>query len=409
MLSLAGAAAGLLIAALGQPRHLIAMLSTRTNSRRSSICRWTGGCSPSRRRSASPPASCSASSRRCAAPGRARGRVARSCARHRQRRRAIQVGHGTRRAAGRAVVRAGVRLDAVRPHAGVAHLAGHGLRIATACWSPRSICGRTGGAHEAARLPMYQAAFARRWPRCRAWTQRRLVCDAGRRQHLESADRRSRDSTPTSATRSSLFNAQSRRTTSGRWARRFSPAATSPTPIAANRPPVTIVNEAFAKKFYRRRRTRSARRSVWERFGRERRPRQFEIVGLVADREVPHASRSAATHLVRAARAAGGDQHLNPDGDQDARGSPLDVAQTRSCTRSPASTRTSSSISVRSTKTWAPACCRSGWSRPCPAFFGGAGAAARGPRTLRRDVLLGDRDGATRSASAWRSARSPTA
>ncbi len=51
---------------------------------------------------------------------------------------------------------------------------------------------------------------------------------------------------------------------------------------AANRPPVTIVNEAFAKKFYAGQNP-IGKTFVWERFGRERKPRQFEIVGLVAD------------------------------------------------------------------------------------------------------------------------------
>ena len=51
---------------------------------------------------------------------------------------------------------------------------------------------------------------------------------------------------------------------------------------AANRPPVTIVNEAFAKKFYSGQNP-IGKTFVWERFGRERKDRQFEIVGLVAD------------------------------------------------------------------------------------------------------------------------------
>ena len=51
---------------------------------------------------------------------------------------------------------------------------------------------------------------------------------------------------------------------------------------AANRPAVTIVNEAFAKKFYAAQNP-IGKTFVWERFGRERRDRQFEIVGLVAD------------------------------------------------------------------------------------------------------------------------------
>ena len=51
---------------------------------------------------------------------------------------------------------------------------------------------------------------------------------------------------------------------------------------AANRPPVTIVNEAFAKKFYSGQNP-VGKTFIWERFGRERKDRQFEIVGLVAD------------------------------------------------------------------------------------------------------------------------------
>ena len=51
---------------------------------------------------------------------------------------------------------------------------------------------------------------------------------------------------------------------------------------AANRPAVTIVNEAFAKKFYSGQ-DPIGKTFVWERFGRERKDRQFEIVGLVAD------------------------------------------------------------------------------------------------------------------------------
>jgi predicted permease len=51
---------------------------------------------------------------------------------------------------------------------------------------------------------------------------------------------------------------------------------------AANRPPVTIVNEAFAKKFYSGQNP-IGKTFVWERFGREQKARQFEIVGLVAD------------------------------------------------------------------------------------------------------------------------------
>jgi putative ABC transport system permease protein len=51
---------------------------------------------------------------------------------------------------------------------------------------------------------------------------------------------------------------------------------------AANRPPVTIVNEAFAKKFYSGQNP-VGKTFVWERFGRERKDRQFEVVGLVAD------------------------------------------------------------------------------------------------------------------------------
>jgi putative ABC transport system permease protein len=51
---------------------------------------------------------------------------------------------------------------------------------------------------------------------------------------------------------------------------------------AANRPPVTIVNEAFARKFYAGQNP-VGKTFVWERFGRERKDRQFEIVGLVAD------------------------------------------------------------------------------------------------------------------------------
>jgi predicted permease len=51
---------------------------------------------------------------------------------------------------------------------------------------------------------------------------------------------------------------------------------------AGNRPPVTIVNEAFAKKFYAGQNP-VGKTFVWERFGRDRRDRQFEIVGLVAD------------------------------------------------------------------------------------------------------------------------------
>ena len=53
---------------------------------------------------------------------------------------------------------------------------------------------------------------------------------------------------------------------------------------AANRPVVAIVNEAFAKKFYAGQNP-IGRTFVWERFGtgQERHDRQFEIVGLVAD------------------------------------------------------------------------------------------------------------------------------
>jgi predicted permease len=51
---------------------------------------------------------------------------------------------------------------------------------------------------------------------------------------------------------------------------------------AANRPPVTIVNEAFARKFYAGQNP-VGKTFVWERFGRERKDRQFEIIGLVAD------------------------------------------------------------------------------------------------------------------------------
>jgi predicted permease len=51
---------------------------------------------------------------------------------------------------------------------------------------------------------------------------------------------------------------------------------------AANRPPVTIVNEAFAKKFFFGQNP-VGKTFTWERFGRERKDRQFEIVGLVAD------------------------------------------------------------------------------------------------------------------------------
>ena len=51
---------------------------------------------------------------------------------------------------------------------------------------------------------------------------------------------------------------------------------------APDRPPVTIVNEAFAKKFYAGQNP-VGKTFVWERFGRERKDRQFEIVGLVAD------------------------------------------------------------------------------------------------------------------------------
>ena len=51
---------------------------------------------------------------------------------------------------------------------------------------------------------------------------------------------------------------------------------------AANRPPVTIVNEAFAKKFFYGQNP-VGKTFTWERFGRERKDRQFEVVGLVAD------------------------------------------------------------------------------------------------------------------------------
>jgi predicted permease len=51
---------------------------------------------------------------------------------------------------------------------------------------------------------------------------------------------------------------------------------------AANRPPVAIVNEAFARRFYAGQNP-IGKTFVWERFGRERKDRQFEIVGLVAD------------------------------------------------------------------------------------------------------------------------------
>lgn len=71
--------------------------------------------------------------------------------------------------------------------------------------------------------------------------------------------------------------------------RDFSPAD------AANRPPVAIVNEAFAKKFYAGQHP-IGKTFIWERFGRERKDRQFEVVGLVADakyrtlREEPQAT-----------------------------------------------------------------------------------------------------------------------
>jgi predicted permease len=51
---------------------------------------------------------------------------------------------------------------------------------------------------------------------------------------------------------------------------------------AANRPPVAIVNEAFARRFYAGQNP-IGKTFVWERFGRERKDRQFEVVGLVAD------------------------------------------------------------------------------------------------------------------------------
>ena len=66
---------------------------------------------------------------------------------------------------------------------------------------------------------------------------------------------------------------------------------------AANRPVVAIVNEAFARKFYAGQNP-VGKTFVWERFGTgaERHDRQFEIVGLVADakyrtlREEPQAT-----------------------------------------------------------------------------------------------------------------------
>ena len=85
---------------------------------------------------------------------------------------------------------------------------------------------------------------------------------------------------------------------------------------AANRPPVTIVNEAFAKKFYAGQNP-VGKTFVWERFGRERKDRQFEIVGLVADCEVPDAARGAAADVLRAAGADGRDRLVGPDGNQD--------------------------------------------------------------------------------------------
>ena len=51
---------------------------------------------------------------------------------------------------------------------------------------------------------------------------------------------------------------------------------------AANRPRVTIVNEAFAKKFYSGQNP-IGKTFIVERFGRDQKDKQYEIVGLVAD------------------------------------------------------------------------------------------------------------------------------
>ena len=117
MLSTIGAAAGLLIARWGS-RAIVAMLSTRTQIVEVDLAMdWrvfafttavgviTGllfGVAPAFRGT-------QADARRCAA---------RSLARRRQRRRTLPDRSRAGRAAGRAVVRAGLRLDAVRAHAG---------------------------------------------------------------------------------------------------------------------------------------------------------------------------------------------------------------------------------------------------------------------------------------------------
>ena len=218
----------------------------------------------SRRRSARSPACCSA------CPGGARHAARRPAdalrdhlARRVQRRQPLQPRPRAGRAAGGAVVRAGVRLGAVRAHASSDLAgAGHGLHSRSRDAGRPSTCGARASRAEARHAHVRPGSRGRSAP-CRAstsaaaslvtpvsgstWTLRVAVPDGH-------AARRADRSAFSTASRPGYFTHA--------LARRCWPAATSPTPTRAGRPDVTIVNEAFARAVLRRRQSRSAARSI---------------------------------------------------------------------------------------------------------------------------------------------------
>ena len=102
----------------------------------------------------------------------------------------FQIGHALVAHAGRALVRAGLRLDAVRAHAGRADLAGDGIRVvARAGRQPRSARDR-----RRAREPPADVHARPRGGRRRAGHRGRghVVRDAGQRLDVEPRDQRAR-------------------------------------------------------------------------------------------------------------------------------------------------------------------------------------------------------------------------
>ena len=118
--------------------------------------------------------------------GGSRRCLARSLAWRRQRRRTLQRRPRARRAAGGAVVRAGVRVDAVRAHAGRPHVAGHGLpgRARADC-RPRPAAHRASATRRAHRRLRTDPRRRGRGAGHRGRV--RVVRHAGQRQHVEPA------------------------------------------------------------------------------------------------------------------------------------------------------------------------------------------------------------------------------